>query len=113
MWAVQSRRLRRPLLMRVDVEITGAPLSGGGVSMRSGTVTLSDGTQSYRGDIVGLQESQIVARMPGPGGSAWQAVIDVTALDQRAGTMSATVHVGPGQAPSGNDDGHSRGGDDG
>ncbi len=97
----------------VDVEITGAPLSGGGVSMRSGTVTLSDGTHSYQGAIVGLQDSQIVAQMPGPGGAAWQSVIDVTSLDQKAGTMRADVHVAPGRSPGRGDDGGQDHGDDG
>ena len=95
----------------VDVEITGAPLAGGGVSMSSGTVTLSDGTNSYQGAVVGLQDSQIVARMPGPGGTSWQAVIDITALDQQRGTMSADVHVGRDQGEGRGDDG-GRGGDD-
>ena len=85
----------------LDVELTGAPLAGGGVSMRSGTVTLSDGTHSYQGSVIGLRDGQIIADMPGPGGASWQVIVDVTALDQQHGTMSANVHAGPGQASRG------------
>lgn len=81
---------------QVDVELTGRPISGGGVEMRSGTVTLSDGTRSYRGDVVGLGQSQVVADMPGPNGVQWQATVNFTQLDQQRGTMSADVHVEPG-----------------
>ena len=62
----------------LDVELTGAPLAGGGVSMRSGTVTLSDGTHSYQGSVIGLRDVQIIADMPGPGGASWQVIVDVT-----------------------------------
>jgi sulfoxide reductase heme-binding subunit YedZ len=81
---------------RLDIELTGRPLEGGGVAMRSGTVTLSDGVHSYRGDVVGLGDSQVVADMPGPGGAQWQATINFTQLDQQAGTMVADVLVQSG-----------------
>jgi methionine sulfoxide reductase heme-binding subunit len=80
---------------QVDVELTGKPLANGGVSMTSGTVTLSDGAHSYQGSVVGLGNSQIVADMPGPAGTQWQVVIDVTNLDQQRGVMTADVHVTP------------------
>jgi hypothetical protein len=78
--------------------------------MRSGSVTLSDGTHSYQGSVIGLSDGQIVADMPGPGGASWQVVIDVTSLDQQRGTMGADVHVAPGPAPRSNGSGR---GDDG
>ena len=87
---------------QVDVELTGRPLSGGGVQMRTGTVTLSDGPHSYQGSVVGLGDSQVVAEMPGPGGVSWQVSLDFTQLDQQRGTMTADVRVVPG----------GRGGDD-
>jgi DMSO/TMAO reductase YedYZ heme-binding membrane subunit len=80
---------------RLDVELTGAPLAGGGVSMSSGTVTLSDGAHSYQGEVVGLGQSQVVADMPGPDGAQWRVVVDVTQLDQRGGAMTADVHAAP------------------
>ncbi|HEU5307859.1 MAG TPA: ferric reductase-like transmembrane domain-containing protein [Acidimicrobiia bacterium] len=98
---------------QVDVELTGSPLAGGGVAMRSGTVTLSDGAHSYQGSVVGLEESQIVADMPGPGGASWEVTLDVTQLDQQRGTMTADVHVASAARPRGDDrGGDDRGGDD-
>jgi DMSO/TMAO reductase YedYZ heme-binding membrane subunit len=94
----------------VDVELTGDPLAGGGVSMRSGTVTLSDGKNSYRGDVVGLGDAQVVADMPGPNGASWRVNIDFTQLDQQRGTMAATVHVAQGDRFRGG--GGGRGSDD-
>ena len=95
---------------RVDVELTGTPLSDGGVSMSSGTVTLSDGANSYRGAVVGLGASQVVADMPGPGGTSWRVSIDFTQLDQQRGVMAADVHVGRGDRvqPGGDDGGGER-----
>jgi hypothetical protein len=94
----------------VDVELTGMPLSGGGVAMSSGTVTLSDGSTSYRGAVVGLGSSQVVADMPGPGGASWRVSIDFTQLDQQRGVMAAAVHVGRGDRvrPGGDDGGGER-----
>ena len=89
---------------QVDVELTGKPLANGGVSMTSGTVTLSDGSQSYRGAVVGLGNSQIVADMPGPDGAQWQVVIDVTQLDEQRGVMTADVHVAPSRSDRGGRD---------
>lgn len=90
----------------VDVELTGTPLSGGGVSMRSGTVTLSDGSNSYRGAVVGLGSSRVIADMPGPGGVSWRVSIDFTQLDQQRGVMAAAVHAGRGdRVQPGSDDG--------
>ncbi len=89
----------------VDVELTGTPLSDGGVSMHSGTVTLSDGTNSYRGAVVGLGSAQVIADMPGPGGASWRVNIDFTQLDQQRGVMTAAVHVGQSaRIPPGDDD---------
>ena len=95
---------------RVDVELTGTPLSDGGVSMSSGTVTLSDGANSYRGAVVGLGASQVIADMPGPGGTSWRVSIDFTQLDQQRGVMAADVHVGRGDRvqPGGDDGGGQR-----
>jgi DMSO/TMAO reductase YedYZ heme-binding membrane subunit len=94
----------------VDVELTGTPLSDGGVSMSSGTVTLSDGANSYRGAVVGLGASQVLADMPGPNGASWRVSIDFTQLDQQRGVMAADVHVGRGDRvrPGGDDEGSER-----
>ena len=94
----------------VDVELTGTPLSDGGVSMSSGMVTLSDGANSYRGAVVGLGASQVLADMPGPGGASWRVSIDFTQLDQQRGVMAADVHVGRGDRvlPGGDDGGGER-----
>jgi hypothetical protein len=88
----------------LDVEITGRPLSGGGVAMRSGTVKLSDGTHSYQGAIVGLGGSQVVADVPGPNGASWRVDLDFSELDQQRGTMAGNVHV-TAAARRGGDDG--------
>jgi hypothetical protein len=84
---------------RLDVELTGRPLAGGGVEMRTGTVTVSDGVHSYQGAVVGLGETQVVADVPGPGGVSWVVTLDFTQLDQQSGTMSADVHVARGSRP--------------
>ncbi len=89
----------------VDVELTGTPLSDGGVAMSSGTVTLSDGTNSYRGAVVGLGSAQVIADMPGPGGASWRVNIDFTQLDQQRGVMAADVHVGRSPRIQPGDDG--------
>jgi hypothetical protein len=93
----------------VDVELTGTPLAGGGVGMRTGTVALSDGAHSYQGAVVGLAASQVVADGPGPNGASWRVTLDFTQLDQQRGTMAADVHVGPGDRFRGGD---GRGGGD-
>jgi DMSO/TMAO reductase YedYZ heme-binding membrane subunit len=99
----------------VDVELSGSPLVNGGVSMSSGTVTVSDGHSSYQGAVVGLRGGEVVARMPGPGGVDWQVGIVLTKLDQASGVMSATVQAAPASAGLGGagDRGAGRGGDDG
>ena len=74
--------------------------------MSSGTVTLSDGGHSYRGAVVGLGSSRVVADMPGPGGGSWRVSIDFTQLDQQRGVMAGDVHVGRGdRVQAGGDDG--------
>jgi sulfoxide reductase heme-binding subunit YedZ len=92
---------------RVDVELTGSPLAGGGVSMRAGTVTLSDELHSYEGSVVGLGDTQVVADMPGPDGASWEVTLDFTGLDPQRGTMTADVRAAPAR-PRGDD----RGGDE-
>jgi DMSO/TMAO reductase YedYZ heme-binding membrane subunit len=89
----------------VDVEIAGTPVSGGGIEMTSGTVTVSDGRTSYRGDIVGLSGGDIEAQMPGPGGADWSVQMVLTALDRSAGTMSARVQASPAGRVGGDDRG--------
>ena len=78
----------------VDVELRGTSRTGDGVTISSGTVTVSDGHATYQGDLVQLVGGQqIVASMPGPGGSNWQVVVVLTQLDLRSGTMSADVQA--------------------
>jgi len=95
----------------LDVEIIGVPRTGGGVNMTSGTVTVSDGRNSYRGDIVDLNGGDIVAQMPGPGGADWQVEVALTELDRTSGRMSGRVQASP---VTGDDGGFGRGdrGDD-
>ncbi len=92
----------------VDIEIVGVPATGGGVSMTSGTVTVSDGRNSYRGDIVGLRGGDIVAQMPGPGGADWQVEVALTQLDRTGGHMAGQVQASPaisgGERREGDDD---------
>lgn len=94
---------------RVDVEIVGTPASGGGVSMTSGTVTVSDGRNSYRGDIVGLRGGDIEAQMPGPDGADWLVSVVLTQLDRTAGTMAARVEAAPARRFGDDGDGRSGG----
>jgi len=96
----------------VDIEIIGVPASGGGVSMTSGTMTVSDGRNSYRGDIVGLQGGDIQAQMPGPGGADWTVEVVLTELDRTSGRMAGTVQAVPtSSAGAGRTDGRDRGDD--
>jgi sulfoxide reductase heme-binding subunit YedZ len=93
----------------LDVELRGTTGSGGGVTVSSGTVTVSDRHATYRGDIVQLAGGQqIVAQMPGPDSTDWQVVVTLTQLDLQSGTMSAQVQA----TPVTNRGGASRGGDD-
>ncbi len=90
------------------------PLAGGGVSMRSGTVTLSDGTHSYQGAIVGLAGlADRRRRCPDPAAPRGSRSIDVTVARPAARAPCAptcTSHpVGP---PGRGDDGGQDHGDD-
>jgi hypothetical protein len=82
----------------VDIEIIGVPASGGGVNLTSGTITVSDGRNSYRGDIVGLRGGDIQAQMPGPGGADWTVEVVLTELDRTAGRMAGRVQASPATA---------------
>jgi len=79
--------------------------------MTSGTVTVSDGRNSYRGDIVDLNGGDIVAQMPGPGGADWQVEVALTELDRTSGRMAGRVQA---SSATGDDGGFGRGdrGDD-
>jgi hypothetical protein len=88
----------------LDIEIHGTPLAGGGVRMTDGAVTLTgdDGTR-YTGTIVGLNGSQIVADVTGPGGAPLQVGVDLTRLDQASGKLAGSVTARPGSVRRGDD----------
>ena len=86
----------------VDVEIVGLPVSGGGVQMTSGTITVSDGHSSFRGDIVGLNGGDIQAQMPGPNGADWVVEVALTQLDRTGGKMAGRVQASPASSVGGN-----------
>jgi len=96
----------------VDIEIIGVPASGGGVSMTSGTMTVSDGRNSYRGDIVGLQGGDIQAQMPGPGGADWIVEVVLTELDRNSGRMAGRVQAVPASSAGAARNGDRGGSDD-
>ncbi len=81
----------------LDVTITGQPLEGGGVAMTQGSVSLGprDEPNLYRGRVVGLQGSRIVAAAQSSDGSAMKLAIDV-AIDQASGSVNGTVQAQQG-----------------
>jgi hypothetical protein len=85
----------------LDIELRGTPVTGGGVSISSGTVAVSDGHSTYQGAVALLRDGQIVARMPGPGGSNWQVEVVLNQLDNAGGTMSGQVQATPASSSGG------------
>lgn len=79
---------------QLDVRIVGQPLEGGGVSMSQSVVTLGPIGQPtlYRGQVLSLQGTQILARVSKGAGTSIELNISVS-VDQATGTVSGTVHA--------------------
>jgi hypothetical protein len=77
-----------------DVKLVGQPLSGGGVAMSQGSVSLGPPGQSnaYTGQILALHGSRIDATASSAGGAALRLVIDLS-IDQAGGSVSGTVQA--------------------
>ncbi|HEY5261207.1 MAG TPA: ferric reductase-like transmembrane domain-containing protein [Solirubrobacteraceae bacterium] len=81
---------------RLDIEIDGQPVGGGGVSLRSSHVTLR-GTSTaagYRGRIVALNGSRLVASVRSSEGQGLSLQVTL-AVNTGAGTVSGTLSATP------------------
>ena len=83
---------------RLRVTVEGTPLSDGGVSMRSGKVSLGvAGTPDlYRGDIVNLDGTSVQAALRGPGGAAVALSMHFS-VDAATNVVGGTVSAQPGE----------------
>ena len=81
---------------RLDIEIDGRPVGGGGVSLRSSHVMLhSTSTPAiYRGRIVALNGSRLVASVRSGDGHSLSLQVAL-AVDTGAGTVSGTLAASP------------------
>jgi hypothetical protein len=81
---------------RLDIEIDGQPVGGGGVSLRSSHVTLhSTSTPAiYRGRIVALNGSRLVASVRSSEGHSLSLQVNL-AVNTGAGTVSGTLAASP------------------
>ena len=77
----------------LDVQITGQPQGDGGVAMTQSSVALGPPGQPtlYKGHIVALRGSRIVAAVSGSGGSL-RLQIDLS-IDQASGAVTGTVRA--------------------
>jgi sulfoxide reductase heme-binding subunit YedZ len=93
-----SMRFRGQAEGTADVLLEGEPLSGGGIQMKAGRVTL--GTTSspalYRGSVQGLSGNRIVADVTGPGNRSLRVDINV-AIGQDS-SLSGTIAAREGSA---------------
>jgi sulfoxide reductase heme-binding subunit YedZ len=77
---------------RLRVVLEGIPLDGGGVSMTSsGVAFAARGTHVFEGQIVGLQGSQVAARVTDGSGRVLELVLDLQ-LSQTSNALIGTVH---------------------
>jgi DMSO/TMAO reductase YedYZ heme-binding membrane subunit len=83
----------------LDIELRGRPLSGGGVALNDGTVTLTGNAASdhVSGPVVGLHGSQILANLSRADGSRSQVTIVFQQLDEATGQMAGTITSTPGR----------------
>jgi Ferric reductase like transmembrane component len=81
---------------RLDIEIDGQPVGGGGVSLRSSHVTLhiTSTPAIYRGRIVALNGSRLVASVRSSEGHGLSLQVNL-AVDTGAGTVSGTLAASP------------------
>jgi sulfoxide reductase heme-binding subunit YedZ len=82
---------------RLDIEIDGQPVGAGGVSLRSSSVTLGSSSTPtiYRGRIVALNGTRIVARVRSSDGYRLSLQVAL-AVDSGAGTVSGTLAAAAG-----------------
>jgi methionine sulfoxide reductase heme-binding subunit len=83
---------------QLDVTIIGQPLSSGGVSMSQNAVTLGPlGEPSlYKGEVISLHGSRILAKVKNGAGTAINLDINVS-VNQAQGTVSGVVHARSGE----------------
>ncbi len=81
---------------RLEIEIDGSPLSGGGVAMRSSRVTLGSPPTpvSYRGKIVALEGNRLLAEVRDAEGNRLSLRV-ILAVNAAAGTVSGTLTASP------------------
>jgi hypothetical protein len=81
---------------RLDIEIDGRPVGEGGVSLGSSHVTLHSTSTAavYRGRIVALNGSRLVARVRSSAGHSLSLQVNL-AVNAGAGTVSGTLSASP------------------
>lgn len=81
---------------RLEIEIDGPSLPGGGVALRSSSVTLGDppAPVSYRGKIVALDGNRLLADVRDPEGHRLSLQVALT-VDAEAGTVTGTLVASP------------------
>ena len=97
-----STALRGGATGSLDVELRGRPVTSGGVYLDEGTVALGTTSQPdlYRGSVVGLQGSEIVADVRGTSVPALELLIRAS-VDHSSGQVAGTVRaVSAGRASS-------------
>jgi sulfoxide reductase heme-binding subunit YedZ len=82
---------------RLDIEIDGEPVGAGGVSLRSSSVTLGSSSTPtiYRGRIVALNGTRIVARVRSSDGHRLSLQVAL-AVNSGTGTVSGTLAAAAG-----------------
>jgi Ferric reductase like transmembrane component len=82
---------------RLDIEIDGQPVGAGGVSLRSSSVTLGSSSTPtiYRGRIVALNGTRVVARVRSSDGHRLSLQVAL-AVNSGAGTVSGTLAAAAG-----------------
>lgn len=85
-----------PVAGRLEIQIDGPALPGGGVAMRSSSVTLSapPTPASYRGSIVALTGNRLLAEVSDAEGHRLSLQV-VLAVNPEAGTVTGTLAASP------------------
>lgn len=81
---------------QLQIEIEGEPLGGGGVSLRSSSVTLGSGSSPaiYRGRIVALSGTRLLATVASADKRSLSLQVNL-AIDSGTGTVSGTLAASP------------------